>query len=171
MTALNNTPKEIIEKFKLSPHPEGGWFRETYRSVSSFQINELPASFNGKRSFSTAIYFLLEKNNFSAFHKIKSDECWHFYAGGPIDIFMIHPNGDFELVTLGADIEKGELFQFVVPANTWFASKPSPDTDFCLVGCTVSPGFDFDDFELAEASSLCMEFPQHETIIRSLCRA
>jgi predicted cupin superfamily sugar epimerase len=165
------TPQQLVEKLKLLPHPEGGWYRETYRSSDSFAGNNLPLGFEGVRSFSTAIYFLLEKGNFSAFHRIKSDECWHFYSGQSLDIFIIHPNGIFETISLGPEIEREEQFQFVVPANTWFASRPSEKSEYCLVGCTVAPGFDFNDFELANADALCKEFPQHEQIIKSLCRS
>jgi uncharacterized protein len=162
--------KQLIEQFNLIPHPEGGYYKETYRSTETISQDALPARFPGDRNFSTAIYFLLEKGNFSAFHNIKSDECWHFYAGGTLNIYMIHLNGNIETVHLGSDIEKGETFQYVVPAGCWFASAPSANAAFSFVGCTVSPGFDFADFEMANADMLTRLYPQHKAIIKKLCR-
>ena len=119
---------------------------------------------------STAIYFLLEQGNFSAFHRIKSDECWHFYAGDPLDVYVLQQDGNLDIIHLGNDISKDQLFQYVVPANCWFASKPATDSSFCFAGCTVAPGFDFADFEMAETTVLASEFPQHQNIIKTLCR-
>jgi predicted cupin superfamily sugar epimerase len=113
---------------------------------------------------------LLEQGNFSAFHKIKSDECWHFYAGSTLHVYVLHDNGELETVKLGNDILNGELFQYVVPANCWFASRPAPHAEFCFVGCTVAPGFDFADFEMANENELAALFPQHAAIIKELCR-
>ncbi len=162
--------KYLIDKYKLLPHPEGGYYAQTYRSTEIIKAGALPERFTGDRLFSTAIYFLLEKENFSAFHKIKSDECWHFYAGQTLLIHVIHQNGELQTVKLGNKIAEGETFQFVVPAGCWFASEPAPETEFSFVGCTVSPGFDFADFELAKADTLIQEYPQHEVLIRKLCR-
>ena len=104
-------------------------------------------------SFSTAIYFLLQRGDFSAFHRIKSDECWHFYEGKTIIIHVINEAGEYAVIYLGRSIEKGEVYQAVVPAGAWFASEPGPGTDYALVGCTVAPGFDFRDFEMADKKS------------------
>ena len=164
------TPQQLIEQYQLQRHPEGGWYKETYRSNEYIAASTLPAWFDDKRSFSTAIYFLLEENDFSAFHRIKSDECWHFYAGDPLFIYVIRQDGELIIVRLGSDITKGQLFQYVVPANCWFASKPAPGSTFCFVGCTVSPGFDFKDFELADGGTLSALYPTHKNIIRELCR-
>ncbi len=164
------TVQQLIQQYDLQPHPEGGWYKETYKSTEYISGNALPERFGGSRSFSTAIYFLLEQGNFSAFHRIKSDECWHFYAGDPLLVYVMQLNGTLDIIHLGNDIEKGQVFQFVVPANCWFASKPAPGSTFCFVGCTVAPGFDFTDFELAKASSLTVLFPQHKAIIEELCR-
>lgn len=165
-----NTATQLISRFSLLPHPEGGWYKETYRSTEGIPHRGLPIRFNGDRHFSTAIYFLLEKGTFSAFHKIKSDECWHFYAGQSLEIFVLDKEGELVIVKLGNDITNGEVFQYVVPANTWFASRPSSVAEYAFVGCTVSPGFDFADFELAESSTLSNEFPQHTHLIKELCR-
>lgn len=162
--------KELIQQFGLLPHPEGGWYKETYRSMEEIPANALPQRFSGTRVFSTAIYFLLEQGNFSAFHRIKSDECWHFYTGEALEVFIIFPNGKLEIITLGNGIAAGRFFQYVVPANCWFASRPAAKSSFCFVGCTVAPGFDFADFELAEAAALSVLYPQHKKLIHELCR-
>ncbi|MES2848505.1 MAG: cupin domain-containing protein [Bacteroidota bacterium] len=164
------TAKQFIDHYRLQPHPEGGWYKETYRSKETIAASSLPERFNGDRNFSTAIYFLLEQGNFSAFHKIKSDECWHFYAGQTLHVYVLHDDGEVEIIKIGNDIAKGELFQFVVPANCWFASRPAPQSEFCFVGCTVAPGFDFADFEMAEEKKLSELFPQHKELIKELCR-
>jgi hypothetical protein len=162
---------QIIQNYQLLPHPEGGWYKETYRSTESIAADALPKRFNDSRSLSTAIYFLMEANNFSAFHRIQSDECWHFYAGGTLEIYIIDLEGKLSVIPLGNHIDKGEFFQFVVPANCWFASKPAAGVAFSFVGCTVSPGFDFNDFELADSEMLTRLYPQHHDIIKSLSRS
>ncbi len=164
------TAEELIQKYELLPHPEGGWYKETYRSKEMTLQKALPGRFSGDRAFATAIYFLLEQGNFSAFHKIKSDESWHFYAGQTLQILIIQQSGELETVNLGNDLDNGDVFQFVVPANCWFASRPAADTKFSFVGCTVSPGFDFKDFELAHATTLSLLYPQHKNTIIQLCR-
>ena len=166
----NLAVSDLIQKFNLLPHPEGGYFKETYRSVEQIPIIGLPERFKGDRPFSTAIYFLLEKENFSAFHKIQAYECWHFYAGSILNIYVILQNGDLEIIRLGSNIHHGETFQYIVPANCWFASALAENVDYSFVGCTVAPGFDFADFELANAEDLIKIYPQHQSIIESLCR-
>lgn len=161
---------QLIEQYNLQPHPEGGWYCQTYKSNEQVAASALPTRFGASRAFSTAIYFLLEQGNFSAFHRIKSDECWHFYAGDPLLIYIIQQNGELKIISLGNDPEKGQTFQYVVPAKSWFASRPAPGSEYCFVGCTVSPGFEFEDFELAEADILSNEYPQHTMIIKELCR-
>jgi predicted cupin superfamily sugar epimerase len=160
----------LIQKYNLEPHPEGGWYKQTYKSKEQLPADALPERFGGNRSFSTAIYFLLEQGNFSAFHRIKSDECWHFYAGDPLLIYIIEQNGELKIISLGNVFEKGQAFQYVVPANCWFASRPAPESEYCFVGCTVSPGFEFEDFELADATELSAIYPKHTKIIEQLCR-
>ncbi len=160
----------LIESFKLIQHSEGGWYRENYRSGEEIEATGLPERFGKKRALSTAIYFLLEAGNFSAFHRIKSDECWHFYAGDPLEVLVLSEENNLQVIRLGNNPEAGELFQYVVPAGCWFASRPAAGSSFSFVGCTVSPGFDFDDFELASASILSREYPAQQGIIQSLCR-
>ncbi|HEY5966628.1 MAG TPA: cupin domain-containing protein [Chitinophagaceae bacterium] len=160
----------LIQRYGLVPHPEGGWYKQTYKSNEQIAAETLPKRFAASRFFSTAIYFLLEKGNFSAFHRIKSDECWHFYAGDPLLVHIIEQNGDLKVISLGSDHEKGQSFQYVVPANCWFASRPAPGSEYCFVGCTVSPGFEFEDFELADTTELSIMYPQHKSVIIELCR-
>jgi predicted cupin superfamily sugar epimerase len=163
--------EELITHFMMLPHPEGGWYKENYRSNEIFPGTALPERFGGNREFATAIYFLLEQGNYSAFHRLKSDECWHFYDGDPLEIFIIREDGRFDKITLGRDFGNNQYYQFVVPANCWFASRPAPGSAFSFVGCTVSPGFDFADFEIADADMLAVNYPQYEKLIRSFSLA
>ena len=157
----------FINKLNLQTHPEGGYFAETYRASDTVPANALPAQFGGARNLSTAIYFLLEGSQFSAFHRIKSDELWHFYAGIPLNVFIIHPGGELEIMKIGNNLEEGCHFQGLVKAGCWFASQPINTEGFSLVGCTVSPGFDFADFELA-GIELGEQHPQHRDLIHKL---
>jgi predicted cupin superfamily sugar epimerase len=160
--------QNLIHQYNLLPHPEGGYFKETYRSKESITTSGLPSRFPGERTFSTAIYFLLLKDLFSAFHRIKSDECWHFYEGDSLHVHVLHINGSYELIRLGRNREQGEVYQAIVPADAWFASETTGEYSF--VGCTVSPGFDFADFELARAAELIKEYPETALLIERLCR-
>ena len=166
---MTATAQSYIESLQMQPHPEGGFFRESYRSE---QTMEVPAPGGGtqQRNVCTAIYFLLEAGNFSAFHRIKSDEIWHFYAGQALEVLELLPSGELRCTRLGPDILRGELPQYVVPANTWFASRVADGGTFSLVGCTVAPGFDFADFQLARRQELLEIFPQHRQIITELTR-
>lgn len=159
-----------VEKYNMQSHPEGGYFAETYRSKESISKDALPARFSGGRSYSTGIYFLLEGHHFSAFHRIQSDEMWHFYAGNPLNVYYIDFEGNLNIIKLGNNPENGEVFQAVVPAGVWFGSKPLLPDGYSLVGCTVAPAFDFADFELADRTALIGEFPQHRAIIELLTR-
>lgn len=160
-----------IQKLSLQPHPEGGYYRQTYRSELLLEKQWLPRQFRGPRPASTAIYFLLESSNFSAFHRLHSDELWHFYAGRSLSIHVIEPEGRYSQIQLGADPEAGEQLQAVVKAECWFASRLKHGQSFALVGCTVAPGFDFDDFELAKREELTRRYPQHRELIEKLTRA
>ncbi|MEO8414920.1 MAG: cupin domain-containing protein [Ginsengibacter sp.] len=160
----------FIDYLQLAPHPEGGFFKETYRAAESIPAVALPKRFGGERNFSTCIYYLLQHGERSVFHRIKSDECWHFYAGDTLLIHIIYDDGEYECIRLGADIAKGETFQFVIPAAAWFAAEPTANSRFALAGCTVAPGFDFTDFEIARKENLLSSFPQHNHVINRLCR-
>lgn len=157
-----------IDKLHLQAHPEGGYFAETYRSTEFVQAGHLPERFGGRRSFSTGIYFLLQNPEFSALHRIKSDEMWHFYAGSTLLVYVIEPGGTLEIIRLGNNPQAGEQFQAVVKAGCWFGSKPEKENTYALVGCTVAPGFDFADFEMAERKELLQQFPQHQPVIEML---
>jgi predicted cupin superfamily sugar epimerase len=160
--------KGYVDRLSLQTHPEGGYYARTYESTIRVPEYSLPDRFTGDRLISTAIYFLLEGNQFSAFHRIKSDELWHYYDGCGLCIYVIHPDGRGEQLWLGKDIDNGFSFQHVVPAGSWFASKPVKEDDFTLCGCTVAPGFDFADFEMADKNSLLKNYPQHKKWIDAL---
>ncbi|UHG91633.1 cupin domain-containing protein [Spirosoma oryzicola] len=162
------TAAYYVQKLQMEPHPEGGYFAETYRSAETIPHSALPDRFGGNRAFGTAIYFLLESHHVSALHRIQADEIWHFYAGGPLDVFVIDPTGELTVIRLGNKLEQGDVFQAVVPAGCWFGSKPAEGSAFSLVGCTVAPGFDFADFEMADRATLLEEYPQHRAVIEQL---
>src|SRR5271167_1841601 len=130
-----------IEKLGLEPHPEGGYYRRTYQADLVVAKEALPAGFTGARAAATAIYFLLEGENFSAFHRLRSDELWHFYAGASLAVHVIDGDGRSSEIRLGSDVEAGEVFQAVVKAGRWFASEVRDRKSWALVGCTVAPGF------------------------------
>ncbi|HRE09639.1 MAG TPA: cupin domain-containing protein [Ignavibacteria bacterium] len=159
-----------IKKLGLQKHPEGGWFKEVYRSDEDIAAEHLPERFSGSRHHSTSIYFLLTSDTFSAFHRIKSDELWHFYEGSAVTIYMIDSEGNYSEITLGRNIESGEVLQCVIPHGVWFGAKVNSADSFCLAGCTVAPGFHFDDFELGEREELLKIFPKHKKIVNELTR-
>lgn len=157
-----------IKELELLAHPEGGWYRESYRSDYAIPGDALPPGFEGERNASTAIFYLLEAGQCSHLHRIRSDEMWHFYAGEGLEVDYILPDGSLHRIELGPDIAKGQVFQAVVPAGAWFGARPLRGSRFALSGCTVSPGFDFADFELAKRSKLLAAFPQHRHVIEDL---
>lgn len=159
-----------INALQLEQHVEGGAFRETYRAPLDLPQQVLPPAFGGNRQASTAIYFLLQAGDFSAFHRIAADEMWHFYAGDTLHIYEITTAGVLRTHLLGNDIERGAAFQALIPAGSWFASRVEGPGQYALVGCTVAPGFDFVDFELAERTILTAAFPAHATLISALTR-
>lgn len=149
----------FINQFQLQPHPEGGYFRETYRDSGVIPQEALGKEFSGARNYSTAIYFLLPEGQKSKLHRIKSDEVWHFYLGGPLTLIQISPAGEIQKITLGQNIKSGELLQHVVPKGFWFGATPNKGSAYSFVGCTVAPGFDFADFEMGEKEMLLKMFP------------
>ncbi|HAX47784.1 MAG TPA: hypothetical protein DCX92_02240 [Bacteroidetes bacterium] len=162
--------EDYIKSLGLEKHPEGGWFKEVYRSDEETAAEHLPERFSGSRHHSTSIYFLLTSDTFSAFHRIKSDELWHFYEGSAVTIYMIDSEGNYSEITLGRNIESGEVLQCVIPHGVWFGAKVNSADSFCLAGCTVAPGFHFDDFELGEREELLKIFPKHKKIVNELTR-
>lgn len=162
------TAEYWIEKLRLEPHPEGGYYREIYRSHESIEREALPNRFEGSRCFSTSIYYLLGNSDYSMFHRIRQDEIWHFYDGGCLQIHVIGSDGNYSLRKLGLDCEEGELPQVVIRAGDCFAAEPAERTPFCLAGCTVAPGFDFADFYAPDKGELTALFPAHSAIIDRL---
>jgi len=167
---MTKTAQTYIQTLQLLPHPEGGFYRETYRSPQTVTVARAADDLQVPRSASTGIYFLLERGNFSAFHHIRSDEMWHFYAGQALEVLELADNGHLRCTRLGPDMALGEVFQHLVPANTWFASRVAAGGAFSLVGCTVAPGFDFADFEMADRMALLAAYPQHRPTILALTR-
>ncbi len=160
--------QEWIENLQLKAHPEGGFFREIYRSDERIAADALPGRFKEGRKFATSIYYLLDKKDISAFHKIKQDEIWHHYDGKGCEVFIIFKDGSLIVKKLGLDVENDCHPQIVVPRNTWFAARNLDEESFSLMGCTVAPGFEFDDMELAETESLLAEYPEHAELIKQL---
>ena len=167
---MNNKRAQYLkERLDLSELPgEGGYYKETYRSDKTII---LPSETDGERSISTSIYYLLDGTQFSAFHRLKSDEIWHFYIGSSITLYIINKMENLSEVKLGSNIEKGELFQIQVRAESWFAATVNDISSYALIGCTVSPGFDYLDFELGDRKKLIERYPQHRSIIEKLTRS
>ncbi|WP_430077187.1 cupin domain-containing protein [Paenibacillus ferrarius] len=165
---LMTKPDYWIAKLGLEAHPEGGYYKRTYQSEECMTDRELSVQFKGTRLLYTSIYFLLESKDVSHFHRLKSDELWYYHAGSPLTIHVIHPDGVYEKVKLGLDLERGERPQYVVPKNSIFGSSVMEPDTFSLVGCMVSPGFDFQDFELFTKEQLLGWYPQHREIIEQL---
>ncbi|HEY0611769.1 MAG TPA: cupin domain-containing protein [Chitinophaga sp.] len=158
------------EQLQLTTHVEGGSFRETYRSGWILHKSTLPPGMKGNRHASTCIYFLLEYGDFSAFHRIAADEIWHFYDGEPLSIYEIDDAGHLHIHKLGRNLHLGEQLQVVITAGNWFAARVDVPGGFTLAGCTVAPGFDFEDFELAQREKLRALYPQHKELIATLTR-
>ncbi len=163
---MNEKARYYINKLELKKHPEGGYYKEIYRSAEMFSID--PPKKNLKRNASTSIYFMLEGTQKSKFHRLKSDELWHFYDGSSIKIYVIDEKGILDEITLGRKTEDGEVFQTVIKKNNWFASEVINKKSFAMIGCTVSPGFDFSDFELADREYLLEKFPKYKSLIQKL---
>src|SRR5262245_16227550 len=159
--------ERMVEALGRRPHPEAGFFRETFRSS-----RQLAAATNdAHRDASTAIYFLLPAGEYSAFHRIRgSDELWHHYDGDPVEIHMIGASGEYGVTILGPDVQKGERPQILVPADTLQAAL-ARGPRFALCGCTVTPGFDYADFEMPTRDELVARFPRHEQAIVRLTRS
>ncbi len=160
--------KQLINLFDLTAHPEGGYYKEVYRSKGIIKSKDLTTNFNGDRNYCTSIYFLLTSDKFSAFHKINQDEIWHFYKGSAIKLHTISPQGKYAFVIIGNNFENGEVLQFTVPANYFFAAEVLKQNSHAFVGCNVSPGFDFRDFTLPSCKDLSKQFPKHIEIIKKL---
>ena len=158
-------PQYYISKLGLEPHPEGGYFKRTFESQEQITDQELTVDFEGKRMLYTSIYFLLTSNDVSHFHRLQSDELWYYHAGSPLSVHMIDENGEYTEYKLGLDLENGEVPQVLVPKNTIFGSSVKDRETFSLVGCMVSPGFEYQDFELFTQEELLLKYPEHKEII------
>lgn len=160
----------LVTALRLMPHPEGGFYRETYRSAEA--IDHPPTRFTGPRAHATAIYFLLTRDNFSALHRIKSDEIWCFHSGDALEVISLdEQTGDVSRVQLGANISRGETLQHVVPTGRWFGARIADGGRYALVTCIVAPGFDFADFEMAKRDDLVTRFAAHTELITALTRS
>jgi len=159
---MNDDARAVVTALGLAPHPEGGFFRETFRAplaVSALQ---------GSRAASTAIYFLLPAGSFSALHRVRSDEVWHHYDGDPVELYTLHDDaGEARVARLGRDLARGDRPQVVIPAGVWQAAVPVGKR-FALCGCTVAPGFDFADFEMPSRAELLGRFPTVRELIERL---
>jgi predicted cupin superfamily sugar epimerase len=163
------TAEKLIETLKLTRHPEGGYFRETYRSHLMIGAASLAIGFEGERSVCTSIYFLLPYGDCSTLHRIKSDEIWHYHMGAALSIYVFD-KGRLNIYKLGPNLEAGENLQIVVPANAWFGAICPMENSFTLCSCIVSPGFDFNDFELAQRKHILLDLPAYEKEIVMLTR-
>lgn len=163
---IPRTAEEWAEALELRPHPEGGWYRETWRAKETIPRDSLPNGFGGDRSAGTCIYFLLRGEHPSRLHRIASDEIWHWYQGSPISVHVFLDDGSHREIVLGPDIASGQAFQAVVPAGAWFGAMSRGEWSLC--GCTVSPGFDFADFQLATRLEMLGRFPGHRELVELL---
>ncbi len=157
-------PLQLIQTLDLKPHPEGGFYKETYRGSLEIEIENLKI-----RNSSTAIYYLLQDKDKSHFHKVLSDEIWLYHQGETVEIYEMDDSGNLITHHLGIDIENGEIPQIVISKNHWFAARIKSNTGYCLVSCIVAPGFEFEDFELANKEVLLKQHPHYQEIIEQMC--
>ena len=156
MIASGDRVREIVGRLGVAPHPERGYFVETHRAT----VAVTAATHQGPRAAATAIYFLVTADAPATYlHRLLSDEVFHLYEGGPLDILRLHPDGAADVARLGRDLAAGERPQVVIPAGAWFGTELAPGAPYCLVGCTVAPGFEFADFELAAGPELAARYP------------
>ncbi len=161
-------PDYWINRLELSPHPEGGYYRQTYSSVKEIKIDQISGRTRGSRTLATSIYYLLKSNVVSRFHRLKSDEIWYYHLGSSLTIHTISIEGLWNEIRLGSDPEKGEVLQAVLPAGSTFGACVNKPGSFAIIGCMVSPGFDFRDFELVKRSLLLRKYPGYEDVILKL---
>jgi len=160
------TADYFVKNLEMIAHPEGGFYKEIFASAENISDRDLNVEFEGSRMLWTSIYFLLRDGEVSNFHRLKSDEMWYYHSGSPLTIYMISPEGELTSEQLGLNIEKGEKPQVLVPKNYIFGSAMN-NAGYALVGCMVSPGFEFKDFELFERNFLLEKYPEYkETIIK-----
>jgi len=165
------TADQITALLNLTPHPkEGGYFRETYRSPETIPEKTLPSRHKGMRSFATAIYYLLTPGTFSAMHRLRSDEIFHFYLGDPVEMLQLFPDGTGRIVMLGSDLLNGMQPQVIVPRGVWQGARLIQTGRYTLLGTTVSPGFEFADYEIGQKDDLIKSHPQFRDLITALTK-
>ena len=162
------TASELIENLNLIQHPEGGFYREFYRSTHLLAAKALPEGFQNKKNLGSIIYYLLASDETSSYHKLRSDEIWHFHTGSPFILHLINTDGNYTKIYLGNRIDLGEVPCFVVPAGFYFGAEVSEENSYSLASCTVLPGFSFEDFEMPTADKLMSIFPHLEQEIKHL---
>jgi uncharacterized protein len=173
-SATRNAASWWIEQLGLEPHPEGGYFRETFRADESLAGDALPARYGGaSRSISTSIYYLLERGQRSRLHRLASDETWHFHAGDPVTVHLLDEAAGYRACVVGLELDRGHAPQLHIPSGTWFGatldhSDAEKTAGFVLVGCTVAPGFAFEDFEIAARDPILRDYPQHADVLSRL---
>jgi uncharacterized protein len=170
------TADEVKKLLNLEPHPrEGGWFRQTWRAEESLPASALPARYaagrEAGRAAGTAIFYLLESGTFSEMHRLASDEVFHFYLGDPVEMLQLFPDGTGRTLILGSDLTEGQLVQTVVPRGVWQGSRLAPGGALALLGCTVSPGFEYADYESGARAELTQAWPEWAEKIRALTRS
>lgn len=164
------TAQEIIATLGLMPHPEGGFYREPYRSNELIKRSALPSRYSGDRCYSTLAYFFLPRGAKSHLHRLNSDEIWHFYLGDPMTLVQIDPNGKVKETILGHDLKAGQkLFEWI-PSGSWMGGFPNAKSEYSLIGATVAPGFEFADLEMADRKNLVAMFPHAKSLICNLTR-
>ncbi len=162
---------DIIRQLGLKPHPaEGGFFLETYRSEDMIKKDALRGRYKDDKCAGTAIYYLLTSDSYSAMHRLKTDEIFHFYLGDPVTMLLLYPDGSSEVISLGQRISNGDQLQAVIPRDAWMGAFLNNGGEYALMGTTMAPGFDYDDFELGSADELIKQYPEREDLIRRLTR-
>lgn len=165
---VDSATEKIVKQLSLQPHPEGGWYRETYRSEESIPQDSLPERYSASRSISTCIYYLLDATTFSTMHLVQSDEIYHFYSGSPLELLLLLPDGTSRIEIIGNDIAAGHHPQFVIHRGWWQGSRVRPGGEYALIGATVAPGFDFADFAVGSRDELTTRWPDAADMIAEL---
>ena len=174
-----STANDIIDALKLEPHIEGGFYRRVFKSVETILLQALPSRYTEDHKFAGSIYYLLTRTTCSKMHRLKSDETYHFYKGASVELLVLYPNGDSQIVVLGSDILNGEVPQFTVPHGTWQGSRIKPESksvpnepvdrfDYALMGTTVYPAFEYSDFEFGDKQYLIENYQTHKALIEVL---
>ncbi len=159
------TAEDVVRLLNLEPHPrEGGWFTESYRSETCF----VPDGYPGSRHHSTAIYYLLTPDSYSRLHQLRGDEIFHFYAGDAVEMLQLHPDGSSQVLVIGNDLSAGQRPQVVAPKHVWQGSRLLPGGSWALLGCTVAPGFEYEDYQDETRAYFLVRYPQHGPLIAAL---